>query len=144
MDLQEIFLKNRAATERLKELVQGLSSEALTQAKPGEWPVFITLAHLAFWDQRVLHVIALAQKNKQVMAPMFDDTLNDILAPILAAIPPEAARRLALDTFVRLDATLEGLSPELIARMMKVNNRLVERHLHRNAHSNDLEALLAL
>ena len=142
MDIQAIFQANRKSTERMRGIIQGLSKEKMTLTLSNNWPVFVSLAHLAFWDQRVIHVIELAKKNNVLAAPLFDDQLNDILTPILYAIPPEAAINLAVNTANSLDLMLEECPKEIINEMMKVNNRLVERSLHRNNHLDAIEAII--
>jgi hypothetical protein len=126
----------------LKKVVQDISKEELTQTTRNTWPVFINLAHVAFWDQRVIHVIELAKKNNVLTAPLFDLQLNDILAPLLFAIPPEAAVKLAIDTAGSLDSLLEECPVEIINEMMNVNPRLVNRSLHRNNHLDSIEAAI--
>ncbi len=142
MDDQVIFAANRKSTDRMRLIVRGLPIDELSQARENNWPIFITLAHLAFWDQRVIHVIELAMKNNELNAPLFDDQLNDILAPIFGTIPPATATELAINIAGKLDQLLEMTSPKIIEQMMKVNSRLVERSLHRNSHLDDIEAML--
>ncbi len=123
------------------QIIHGLSEEELSQPLGNNWSISVTLAHLAFWDQRVIHVIENAKKDKVLNAPLFDDQLNDILAPILEAIPPAEAARMAVNIAGTLDGLLEDCPPELIDQMMLVNNRLMERSLHRNDHLAQIESL---
>jgi hypothetical protein len=141
MDLQNIFQANRTSTERLKNIVLRLSKDELNQTLKNGWPVYVTLAHLAFWDMRVIHVIEMANKNHTVVAPGFDIQLNDILTPLLRIIPPEAAVELCIKTAGALDVMLEACSKELINELIKVNPRLIDRSLHRNSHLDSMEAL---
>ena len=141
MDLHEIAQKNRASTERLKNIALGMSKEELNQTLKNNWPVYITLAHIAFWDMRVIHVIELAKKNHAVVAPAFDIQLNDIMTPLLRVIPPEAAVDLAIKTAGALDVMLEACPMELIHQLMNVNPRLIDRSLHRNNHLDSIEAV---
>ncbi len=142
MDFQDIFQKNRKSTQRLTELVQELSNEELTKTLSNGWPVFVTLAHLAFWDQRVIHVLNLAKKNKILFAPSFDIQLNDILTPIFQSIPPKEAVKLAIGTADLLDRMLEESSVQILEELMKINNRLVERSFHRNSHLDSIENII--
>jgi hypothetical protein len=142
MEIQSIFQANRKSTDRMRRIVKGLSNKELSQTTGNDWPIFITLSHLAFWDQRVIHVIGLAKKNAIVNAPLFNDQLNDIMAPILEAIPPEVAVGLAIKMAGELDQLLEETPQEIIQQMMTINSRLVERSLHRNSHLDDIEAML--
>jgi hypothetical protein len=142
MDKKIIFQSNRKSTQRMREIVNGLSEEELSQNVGDDWPIFLILAHLAFWDQRVIHVIEMGRKNNVVNAPLFDLQLNDILAPILRAIPPAEAAKMAINVAGSVDQLLEECAPEFIDEMMKVNNRLVDRSLHRNGHLDDIAAIL--
>src|SRR5512145_2219449 len=96
MEVQKIFQANRESTERLRKLINRLSEEELSKRIGSDWTMSITLAHLALWDQRVIFVIASAQKNNKLHAPYYDDQLNDILIPILGAIPAREAARMAI------------------------------------------------
>jgi uncharacterized damage-inducible protein DinB len=142
MNTQIIFKSNRKSTERMQQIIHGLSEEELSRTIGNNWSIAVTLAHLAFWDQRVIHVIETAKKNNVLNAPLFDDQLNDILAPILEAIPPAEAARMAVKIAGTLDRLLEECPPELINQMMMKNNRLVERSLHRNNHLDEIESMM--
>jgi hypothetical protein len=142
MDAESIFQANRRSTDRMQTLIQGLSEKELTQTSGDNWPIYVMLAHLAFWDQRVVHVIELARKNNVLVVPHFDDQLNDILAPFLGAISPGEAVEMTIRIARTLDQYLEECPPELFNQMMEVNNRLVERSLHRNDHLDDIEKMI--
>jgi hypothetical protein len=139
MNTQAIFQSNRKSTERMQHIVDGLSEKELSKTI-GSWSIAATLAHLAFWDQRAIHVIEAAKKNNVLNAPVFDEQLNDILAPFLEAIPPVKAAGMAVNIAGTLDGLLEQCPPELIYQMMLQNNRLVERSLHRNDHLAEIES----
>ena len=62
MDSSYIEL-NRASTERIRALAARLSDEQM-QTRVGEhWTVAITLAHLAFWDRRVMYVLDMTEHD---------------------------------------------------------------------------------
>jgi len=142
MNNKSIFQSNRRSTERMRQIIHSLSEKELSQTIANNWTISITLAHLAFWDQRVIHVIELAKKNNVLNAPLFDDQLNDILTPILGAISPPEAVRMAINIADALDEMLEECSPEFIEQLLKKNNRLVERSLHRNNHLDEIESMV--
>ena len=142
MNNKNIFQSNRRSTERMRQIIHSLSEKELSQTIGNNWTISITLAHLAFWDQRVIHVIELAKKNTVLNAPLFDDQLNDILTPILGAISPPEAVRMAINIADELDEMLEECSPEFIEQLLKKNNRLVERSLHRNNHLDEIESMV--
>ena len=142
MNTQPIFKANREATSRMKQLIQRLSDAQLASVLPNGWTVAVTLAHLAFWDQRVLHVIEMAEKDGKVVRTELDIQLNDIIEPFLRAIPLVEAAKLAVSSAERLDQQLEACSPEMIDQLEKESPRWVNRSLHRNDHLDEIEPLL--
>jgi len=130
MNTQLIFQANRESTFRMKELIQRLSDAQLTSVLFNGWTVSVTLAHLAFWDQRVSRVIDMANKEGRVIRTELDIQLNDIIEPFLRAIPPAEAAKLALSSAGRLDQQLEACSPEMIDQLEKESPRWVDRSLH--------------
>lgn len=133
---------NRKATRRVIALCQNMSDADLLKPIRDSWTIAVALAHLAFWDQRVIHVIDLAEKNGKLFAPTFDDQLNEIVLPFLAAIPAREAVRITIHTAEMLDAKLEQCPVGLIEEMLAVNSRLVFRAIHRNEHLDEIELAL--
>lgn len=142
MDTAPIFKANRESTIRMKLLIKRLSDAQMTCVLPNGWTVSVTLAHLAFWDQRVSHVIEMAAKEGKVIRTELDIQLNDIIEPFLRAIPPAEAARLAISSAERLDQQLEGCSPEMIDQLEQESPRWVNRSLHRNSHLDDIDAFI--
>ena len=142
MEVDNIFRANRAATERMRKIINRLSNEELSKSIGSDWTISITLAHLALWDQRVISVIESAKKNNKLHAPYYDYQLNDILTPILRAIPAREAARMAITTAETLDNELEQCSTELLEEMNEVNPRLIDRSIHRNLHLDEIENVL--
>ena len=134
--------QNRLATNQLRDLVNRLSEKELSLPMGEHWTVSIALAHIAFWDQRVIHVIELAERTKVLSAPFIDDQINDILLPFLRAIPPRESARIALMTAEALDQKIEHCAPALADEMLALNNRLVMRAPHRTEHLNKVELVL--
>ena len=139
MIVEKVFQANRESTERMRKIVNGLSDEELSESIGSDWTISITLAHLALWDQRVIFVIESAKKNNKLHAPYYDDQLNDILTPILRAIPAREAARLAITAAEKLDHELEQCSTQLLEEMKEVNRRLIDRSMHRNLHVDEIE-----
>jgi hypothetical protein len=104
--------------------------------------VAIALAHLAFWDRRVMYVPDGTERDSELFAAEIDVFVNDLSLPLWAAIPPKAAARLAIETAEALDARLEGFPPELLEEIYAYNKRWVIRALHRNEHLDDVDAAL--
>ena len=123
----------------MRKIVNRLSDEELSKSIRSDWTISITLAHLAFWDQRVIFVIESAKKNNKLHAPSYDYQLNDILTPILRAIPVQEAAKMAFTASEKLDNELEQCSVPLIEEMKEVNERLIDRSIHRNLHLDEIE-----
>ena len=57
MTLDRSFIAlNRASTERIRALAARLSDEEMQHPVGEHWTVAIALAHLAFWDRRVMNI----------------------------------------------------------------------------------------
>lgn len=139
MEVEKIFQANRESTERMRKMINQLSEEELSKSIGSDWTISITLAHLALWDQRVIFVIESAKKNNKLHAPYYDYQLNDILTPILSAIPVREAARMAITTAEKLDDDLEQCSTQLVEELKEVNERLIDRSIHRNLHLDEIE-----
>lgn len=113
------------------------------QTRVGEhWTVAIALAHLAFWDRRVMYVLDMTQRDGKLFIPQIDIIVNDLSLPLWAAIPPRDAARIAIETSEALDKQLEGFSPALLEELFNYNKRWVVRALHRGEHLDEVDAAL--
>ena len=134
--------QNRASTERIRALIARLTDEEM-QTKVGEhWTVTIALAHLAFWDKRVIHILDMTEKNGKLFDLEIDIVVNDLSLPLWAVIPPREAARICLETSDALDKRLEEFSPQLLEELYNHNKRWVVRALHRNEHLDEVDAAL--
>jgi hypothetical protein len=133
---------NRAATDRMRALAARLTDAELQQPVSEHWTVAIALAHLAFWDRRVLYVVDKTERDGKLFTLEIDVAANDLSLPLWAAIPPRAAARLAIESAEAVDRRLEGFPPALLEAIFSQNKRWVVRALHRNAHLDEVEAAL--
>jgi hypothetical protein len=133
---------NRASTGRIRALAERLTDEELQQPVGEHWTVAITLAHLAFWDSRVLFLIDGLEREGKLSPLDIDIVVNDIALPFWAAIPPREAARLAVEIAEALDQRLEDLPPALVAEINTHNERWVSRALHRDEHLDEVDAAL--
>jgi len=93
--------KNDAERGRLRSLVSRLSDADLARAMPAGWTVAGILAHLAFWDQRILALLAhWEQAPSRLPRNNLDeadvDWINDASKPFLLALAPRRAAELAV------------------------------------------------
>jgi len=133
--------RNRLSTQRIREMAS-LSDEEM-QTRVGEhWTVSIVLAHLAFWDRRVMYVLDKTEEDGKLFIPEIDIFVNDLSLPLWAAIPPREAARIAIETAETLDKRLEAFTPELREVIWAYNKRWVDRSLHRNEHLDEAASAL--
>ena len=143
MTLDRSFVeRNRASTERMRALAARLTDEELQHPVGEHWTVAIVLAHLAFWDRRVLYVLDMTERDGKLFIPEIDIFVNDLSLPLWAAIPPRAAARIGIETAEALDKRLEDFSPALLEEIYAYNKRWVERALHRGEHLDEADAAL--
>ena len=135
---------NRASTERIRRLVKRLSDAELQHPVGEHWTVALALAHLAFWDRRVLLVLDRTAKQGKLFTAEIDLIVNDIALPLWAAIPSRKAAQLGIDTADALDKRLEALPEPLLEQLFQYNRRWVIRALHRNEHLDDVDAALGV
>lgn len=143
MTLDQSYIEqNRASTERIRALAGRLTDDEM-QTKVGEhWTVSIALAHLAWWDRRVMYVLDMTERDGKLFVPEIDIVVNDLSLPLWAAILPRQAARICIETSETLDKRLEDYSPELLEEIYNYNKRWVVRALHRDEHLDDVDAAL--
>jgi hypothetical protein len=135
--------QNRASRQRIRTLADRLSDEQLQHRVGDHWTVAITLAHLAFWDRRVMYVLDKTEADGKLFIPEIDIFVNDLSLPLWAAIPPRQAATIAIETAVEVDRRLEAFPPHLLEELLTYNKRWVVRALHRNEHLNDVDLALS-
>src|SRR5690349_18622419 len=101
--------RNRAETNRMRDLVARLSDDDFKRPVGDHWTVSVALVHIAFWDGRVLAILDALERQAKVVVHSIDIVVNDILLPQWAAIPPKEAAQLAISTAEELDRRLEKL-----------------------------------
>lgn len=140
MALDRSFVEqNHASTARIRTMAK-LSDKELQYRVGEHWTVAITLAHLAFWDERVLHVLEMTEQNGKLFPVEVDVVVNDLSLALWAAIPPRKALRLAIETAEKLDKRLEEYPLKLLEEVFAHNKRWVIRALHRNEHLDQADA----
>jgi hypothetical protein len=133
---------NRASTDRMRMLAERLSDEEMQHPVGEHWTVAIALAHLAWWDRRVMYVLDMTERDGKLFIPEIDIFVNDLSLPLWAAIPPRAAANIAIETAQTLDQRLEDYSPVLLEEIYNYNKRWVVRSMHRGEHLDEVDAAL--
>jgi Mycothiol maleylpyruvate isomerase N-terminal domain len=139
--------RNDAERGRLRSLVGRLSDADLARAMPAGWTVAGILAHLAFWDQRILALLAqLEQAPSRLLRNNLDesdvDWINDASKPFLLALAPRRAAELALSIADTVDGKVAALPDDLAARYAAAGSPLsLLRAEHRAEHLKEIEHL---
>ena len=139
--------QNAQSRRRLETLVHRLSDEDLSRSTDYGWTVAALLAHLAFWDQRVLVILRRWKDEGFDVSPIDSAAVNDSLRVICHALEPRTAVELCLSYAEAVDAELDALTADLTKQLEEhaaatETQFRMNRALHRNAHLNDIEALL--
>lgn len=137
---------NEAARERLRALVERLSDAELARPLPDGWTVAGALAHVAFWDQRVLWLVERWERGETPRRGDEADVdwINEAAKPLCLALPPRVAARLAVEIAERLDRRLAALPDARLAENHAAGAPLrVDRARHRHTHLDEIERLLA-
>jgi hypothetical protein len=139
--------QNAESRRRLETLVNGLSDEDLARTTDYGWTVAALLAHLAFWDQRVLMILRRWQAEGFDPSPIDSTAVNDSLRVICQTIEPPAAIELCLSSAQEVDMALETLTADQVKQMEEhaaaaETQFRMNRSLHRNAHLDDIEVLI--
>jgi hypothetical protein len=133
---------NRAATDRMRALAARLTDAEMQHPVGEHWTAAIVFAHLAFLDRRALWVLDATERAGQVVNPDYNIFVNDVVLPLLAAIPPREAVRLALEIAEEIDQRLEAYPPDLLELIRAEYKRYVFRAYHRTEHLDEAEAAL--
>ena len=140
--------ENDAQRERLKALVARLSDADLRHPMPAGWTVAGVLAHVAFWDARVLYFINKWESGtppSEADQEQGDvDWVNESAKPLCLALPPRTAAQLAVDLAEETDRRVAGMSDALLAQNLAFGQPVDPlRADHRGEHLDEIEAALA-
>jgi hypothetical protein len=138
--------RNTRERERLRALVERLTEDELRAPVNAYWTVAGVFGHIAFWDARML---ALADKLERGVAfspsdaePEDVDWINDASRPLIHAIQPLEAARLALSIAEETDARVATIPVERLWPRDPDSPLYAVRASHRGEHLDDVEAAL--
>jgi hypothetical protein len=136
--------ENGRSRRRLESLVGRLSDEDMARTTSYGWTIAALLAHLAYWDRRVLVLLRRWKGKGFDESPVDADAVNEALRALCHAIEPRVAIRLCLEAAQEADVEIETTSDELVARITASSTHFrLNRGLHRNDHLDHIEELLA-
>jgi uncharacterized damage-inducible protein DinB len=138
--------ENDRERRRLEDLVDKLDDAALSRPMPAGWTVAGVLAHLAFWDQRILTFIDLLKRGVKIPAedPIAVEWINEAAKPAQLALTPRRAATLAVVTARAIDQAVAALSDDLLAKNAAAGGPInLRRAEHRREHLDEIERVLA-
>lgn len=136
-------IENAKELERLRSLAERLTDDELIFPIGNGWTIAVSLAHLAFWDQRALFLLRKWTKDGVEESPIDIDITNDALLPLWLALPPRRAANLAISSAEAIDRELADASTELINAIAGLGEKFrLYRSLHRKQHLDEIEEYL--
>ena len=140
--------ENQAQLARLRALVDPLSDQELARPMPAGWTVAGVLAHLAYWDQRIVVLMDRWARTAGVPPPPIDEAavewVNDAGKALCLALPPRTAARLAVEAAVAADQRVAAVSDALLAANAAAGSPIsVNRAAHRREHLDEIERMRA-
>jgi hypothetical protein len=138
---------NDRERERLRALVRRLGDQDLAQPLAGGWTVSVALAHLAFWDQRIVVLLdEWARRGPGWTPPPGDerdvDWINDAAKTLCLALPPRAAAELALSVAEAADRRVAAVSDAILEANARAPSLNLRRAEHRREHLDEIERAL--
>ena len=92
---------NRVALDRLRAFVEKASDDDLEHPMNDGWTVATVLAHVAFWDLRIVACIEAWKPDGTGPVPTYYDDavdwINDSVKPLISALEPRVAARVTVD-----------------------------------------------
>ena len=135
--------ENERELDRLRSLVERLTDDELIFPIGNGWTIAVSLAHLAFWDQRALFLLRKWKKDGVEESPIDIDITNDSLLPLWLAIPPRKAANLAISSAEAIDHELAEAPTELINEIVALGEKFrLYRSIHRKQHLDEIEEYL--
>jgi Mycothiol maleylpyruvate isomerase N-terminal domain len=141
--------ENQAQLARLRTLADTLSDQELAEPMPAGWTVAGVLAHLAYWDQRIVVLMdRWGADGRGTPPPANDgasvDWINDAGKPLCLALPPRVAARLAVAAAEAADQRVARASDALLAANAAAGSPLsMLRAQHRREHLDEIERVRA-
>lgn len=136
---------NQAQLDRLKAFVDSASDADLSRPMPAGWTIAGVLAHLAYWDQRIVVLMDRWGADGRGTAPAAIpeaalDWVNDAGKPLCLALPPRVAANLAVEAATAADQRVAAASDAVLAANRAAGSPLsMDRAEHRREHLDEIE-----
>jgi len=139
--------KNDKARARLTALVGRWTDADLARPMPAGWTVSAVLAHLAYWDQRIVVLLETWERAGLDAAPApplehIEDVhwINDAAKPMFLALAPRRAAELAVAIAAETDRRVQALPDAWLSRNAAAGGPInLVRADHRDEHLNEIE-----
>jgi hypothetical protein len=145
MDDRSYVAANDRERERLRALVESLDDDALSSPVNEYWTVAGVLGHIAFRDIRVLLLADKVERGEpceQEDAAPDGAWVTDATRPLIHAIRPRDAARLALRIAEETDARVAQLPPDRMSPGDPDSPLNAVRSEHRGEHLDEIESTL--
>jgi hypothetical protein len=135
---------NRIQLERMRNLIDRLGPEGLARPVNEDWTAAGLLAHIAFWDAHASFLAGRLERGEPFPddEPEDVDWINDSTRPLIEAIEPVAAGRLAIRIAEDTDRRVAALPPERMYPIDESSPLDALRAYHRGEHLNQIETAL--
>ena len=136
---------NKASLDRLKAFVDSASDADLARPLPAGWTIAGVLAHLAYWDQRIVLLMDQWGTDGRGTPPSNIDEaaldwVNDAGKPLCLALSPRVAAKLAVEIAVAADQRVAAASDALLDANRAAGSPLsMDRAEHRHVHLDEIE-----
>ena len=137
--------QNRTQLDRLKAFVDSESDADLARPMPAGWTISGVLAHLAYWDQRIVVLMDQWGTDGRGTPPRAIDEaaldwVNDAGKPLCLALPPRVAAKLAVEAAQAADQRAAAASDTLLEANRAAGSPLsLDRAEHRRDHLDEIE-----
>ncbi len=147
MAVDRSFVKhNRAQLDRLKAFVDSTNDADLSRPMPAGWTIAGVLAHLAYWDQRIVVLMDQWGADGRGTPPpgIIDEAslhwVNDAGKLLCLALPPRVAAKLAVEAATAADQRVAAASDALLEANRAAGSPLsMDRAEHRREHLDEIE-----
>jgi hypothetical protein len=138
---------NRRELQRLRALVERASDADLSRSMGDGWSVASVLGHIAFWDLRIVTALERWGPDGTGSFPSYYDDavdwINDAAKPLISALEPRAAARVAIEAAEAADRSVAEMSDDLLAKNEETGGYInTDRADHRGEHLDEIERLL--
>jgi hypothetical protein len=138
--------ENDRERDRLRALVERLGDDELVLPVNEYWTVAGVFGHIAFWDVRILALAGKLERGEPFVPSDTEaedvDWINDASRPLIHAIAPREAARIALQIAEETDALMATLPPDALHPHNPESPLYAFRSAHRGEHLDDVEEAL--